>query len=64
MRVTVDLNVCNGHGQCVIVAPEVFDLPDDFETVRLIMAEPGEESRGRVEEAAALCAVSAILVRA
>jgi ferredoxin len=29
MRVTVDAEVCTGHGRCYALAPEVFG-PDDF----------------------------------
>lgn len=28
MRVEVNPNVCEGHGQCNVVAPEVYDLDD------------------------------------
>ena len=28
MRVEVDSNICEGHGQCNSVAPEVYDLDD------------------------------------
>ncbi len=29
MRVTVDADVCTGHGRCYALAPDVFG-PDDF----------------------------------
>ena len=29
MKFTVDLNVCENHGQCVYAAPELFSLDDD-----------------------------------
>ena len=29
MRVSVDLNQCQNHGQCVFSAPAVFSLDDD-----------------------------------
>ena len=28
-RITVDQDECSGYGNCVFVAPEVFDLDDD-----------------------------------
>jgi ferredoxin len=62
MKISVDLELCNGHGECVVEAPSVFDLPDDSETVALLAAEPGDELRDRIERAAALCPVRAISV--
>ena len=29
MKVTVDENRCAGHGMCLTLCPEVFDLTDD-----------------------------------
>lgn len=29
MKFVVDSALCNGHGQCFAVAPEVYDLDDD-----------------------------------
>lgn len=29
MRVEVDPNICEGHGQCNAVAPEIYDLDED-----------------------------------
>ncbi|MTD54756.1 ferredoxin [Amycolatopsis pithecellobii] len=62
MKVTVDAALCNGHGECVIEAPEVFTLPDDSETVELLVAEPDEALREKVTRAAALCPVAALIV--
>ena len=29
MKVHVDMNLCQSHGECVAVAPDVFELGDD-----------------------------------
>jgi ferredoxin len=31
MRITVNRNACEGHGQCAAVAPDLFDLDDRAE---------------------------------
>ena len=31
MRITVDRNACEGHGQCAAVAPDLFPLDDGGE---------------------------------
>jgi ferredoxin len=58
MKVTVDLNRCEYHGQCVIEAPEVFELKDVDELVW--DAEPPQALRADVEAAADVCPTQAI----
>ena len=29
MKVHVDMNLCQSHGECVTIAPDVFELGDD-----------------------------------
>lgn len=60
MRVHVDRSICQLHGQCEIVAPEVFAINDDGELE--YDAEPGEERRAEVEDAADACPTQAITV--
>jgi ferredoxin len=59
MRVTVDLSRCQGYGNCVSAAPEVFDLADNGLAV-VLDAEPGDERRDEIEQAMKLCPVAAI----
>lgn len=62
MKVIVDTSICEAHGDCVLAAPEVFDLDDDDNVVRVLQQEPGEELRDQVEEAEQMCPVSAIRI--
>ncbi len=39
MRVSVDLNVCQGHGICHMSAPGVFEL-DDEDGHSIVMTDP------------------------
>lgn len=41
MKITVDEEKCCGAGQCVLIAPEVFDQRDEDGIVVLLDAEPG-----------------------
>lgn len=63
MNVTVDEEKCCGAGQCVLLAPEVFDQRDDDGIVVLLSPEPAEEHHAAVREAAAVCPAAAIGVR-
>ncbi|MFG1943959.1 ferredoxin [Nonomuraea sp. NPDC048826] len=62
MKVIVDQDSCCGAGQCVLLAPEVFDQRDEDGIVVLLDAEPGEERHAAVREAAAVCPGAAIEV--
>jgi ferredoxin len=58
--VLVDMDVCEAHGECVAVAPEIFELGDDDDQVTLLQENPGEELRSQADEAAKACPVAAI----
>lgn len=62
MKVTVFPEKCEGYACCVIAAPEVFDLEPTSGRVVLLLAEPDEQLREVVEEAARDCPVRAISV--
>ncbi|MEX5635377.1 ferredoxin [Parafrankia sp. FMc2] len=63
MKIEVDVGACEMHGDCVMEAPEVFDLQDDSDVVTVLNDTPPEELRAKVESAARMCPVSAILVK-
>ncbi len=60
MKVIVDMDICQDHGQCVFSAPDVFRLSDqgrlEYETA------PDDALREAVEEAADVCPLQAITV--
>ncbi|MFI7611503.1 ferredoxin [Nonomuraea terrae] len=60
MKVTVDEEKCCGAGQCVLLAPDVFDQREDDGIVVLLDAAPSEELHATVREAAAVCPAAAI----
>ncbi len=59
MRVVVDFDRCESNAVCMGIVPEVFEVrEDDF--LYILMEEPPEELRGKVEEAVRLCPKQAI----
>ena len=60
MKITVDLDKCQDHGQCAIAAPVAFRMNDEgkleYETT------VDDSYLDEVEEAADVCPVQAILV--
>lgn len=59
MRVEVDQPRCVASGQCVLLAPEVFDQDDDG-IVELLEADPEPRHHDDVRESAAVCPAAAI----
>jgi len=61
MRVSVDLDLCQGHGVCESEAPAVFQLAKNA-TVTILDEAPAEELRSGVEAAVRFCPTSALHV--
>ena len=58
MKVHVDMNLCQSHGECVAVAPEVFSLGED--DVLTWKEEVSADRRSQLEEAVNVCPMMAI----
>ncbi|MET8757748.1 ferredoxin [Lentzea sp. NPDC004782] len=63
MKVTIDEAKCCGAGQCVLVAPAVFDQREDDGVVILLDAEPPAAEHGNVREAATVCPAAVISIQ-
>jgi len=61
MRVTVDADICGGHGACLSTCPEVFRLTDDGYAEVIVEAVP-QELEAAVEQAALHCPTKAIIL--
>lgn len=61
MKIIADRSLCQGHGQCIEAAPDVFDL-DDEALVVVLDGEPDEANRRAVEEAVDRCPVDALRI--
>ena len=63
MRAIVDRDRCQGHAQCLVGAPDVFDLDDDSRSI--VLADPLPEGSVIVaQEAADRCPEAAISITA
>lgn len=62
MKVLIDRARCVGAGQCVRVAPEVFDQDEQDGLVLLIAATPVADFAALVRRAALLCPAQAIRI--
>ncbi|MEV6236601.1 ferredoxin [Lentzea sp. NPDC051838] len=62
MQVAVDVPKCVASGQCVLIAPEVFDQRDEDGMVVLLEENPPPEHHAGVRESALVCPAAAIRV--
>jgi ferredoxin len=60
MKVAVEQDKCVGAGQCVLLAPDVFDQRDEDGSVVLLAENPPAELHEDVREAAQVCPALAI----
>ena len=62
MKIHLDLSLCQGYGNCVMEAPQEFDLDEESGQAVLLREEVAEEARSRVEQAVLVCPMQAISV--
>lgn len=60
MKVEIDDVKCVGAGQCVLLAPEVFDQRDEDGIVVLLDGTPPQDQHDVVRESALVCPAAAI----
>jgi len=56
-----DFEACQGYANCVVAAPEVYDIDDDG-TVVLLKQEISDDERAKVDEAVKSCPTSALSI--
>ena len=61
MKVTVDLEVCTGHGRCYVLGPDVF-AADDFGHCVVLHEEVGDDLAPQARAGADNCPERAITV--
>lgn len=62
-RIKAELDVCQGFGNCVVNAPDLFDLDDD-DVVVVLRDLVDDAERAHAEHAARSCPVSALTIEA
>lgn len=62
LKVELDQDICISAGQCVFVAPEVFDQRDEDGVAVVLEEHPSSDHEESARSAAALCPAAAIRV--
>jgi ferredoxin len=61
VKIVVDFDVCESNAVCMGIAPEVFEVRDD-DYLYVLMEEPPEELRPKMEQAVRSCPKAAISI--
>ena len=62
MRVSADLDLCQGHQMCQFEAESVFGYDDDADKVVVLDENPDESLRDQVQRAVKYCPAMALAV--
>lgn len=62
MKIVIDWDMCRGHAACMGEAPEVFSVTDKGE-LTVLVEQPDESLRAKVENAVAFCPTGAISIQ-
>jgi ferredoxin len=62
VKIIADLEACQGYANCVIEAPDVFDIDDSSAKVVILQATPTPDLMDDVRRAAAACPVKALTI--
>ncbi|MCE0762486.1 ferredoxin [Pseudonocardia sp. RS010] len=60
MKMIVDYDLCEGHAECVVAAPEIFEMDEAGEKVVLLQEYPDESLRDKAIEAVKICPIAAL----
>ena len=61
IQVQANVRICEGFANCLVAAPDLFDLDDDDKVI-ILQGELDETERARVEEAIRSCPVAALTI--
>lgn len=62
MKISVDPGLCEAHGVCMSIDPDVFDLGDD-DVLVILDESPAEEKRAAIEQAVIRCPRQALTLQ-
>jgi ferredoxin len=60
MRIVLDQDACLGYGNCVVEAPELFDIDDDSGLAVILVDSVPETAAGAAQAAVRVCPARAL----
>ena len=61
IEVRANVRICEGFANCLVAAPDLFDLDDDDKVI-ILQGELDDAERARVDEAIRSCPVAALTI--
>ena len=61
IQVRANVRICEGFANCLVAAPDLFDLDDDDKVI-ILQGELDDAERARVDEAIRSCPVAALSI--
>ena len=61
IQVRANVRICEGFANCLVAAPDLFDLDDDDKVI-ILQGELDDAERSRVDEAIRSCPVAALSI--
>lgn len=62
IEVVLDLTRCQGYANCVVAAPEIFDIDETTGVAILLSPRPAADQRAAAEDAVSQCPTEAISI--
>lgn len=63
LHVTVDISACQAYANCLLAAPDVFDLDEETSVAVVLPGSIDESRRAAVEEAVESCPMQALTLK-
>ena len=60
MKVKADFDLCESNAICVGIAPDVFEVDDDY--LQILTEDVTDDNRARIEQAVASCPKAALSI--
>ena len=62
MKLVLDTDACMGYANCVIEAPELFDIDEESDKAIILVENPDESFRAAAERAVRVCPAVALRI--
>ena len=62
VRIVVDRELCESLGVCVSLRPDVFEIDEDDDTMKILLEEPPESLRSELEKVVDSCPRTALRI--
>lgn len=62
MKLVLDIDACMGYANCIIEAPELFDIDEETDKAVILVEAPDDSFRATAERAVRVCPAVALRI--